>query len=272
MNYYELEDRGYVYIFHWFILMLGGLRHIDTTDTPIYISIPVLYTTPKYLQTLGHISTNYLKTQGYHLESLEIIQDQYKYIQPSEHETCIKKMEGELLLAADRVDNATYLFLRDLFLSRLPTPPFNDKRFIYITRKDSHIRNSINAGKATRQILNEEEILPGLRDLGFEIVQLEDSSFKEKVHLFQSAKLIVSPNSGGLTCSLFANKQTTIVEILPANGTQMDHYKNICNALNIPFQRFTDVTVVDGPPTVGNTGWNMIINREAFLQWIKTLT
>jgi Glycosyltransferase 61 len=270
MNYYEVEDRGYVYIFHWFILMLGGLRHIDTTDRPAYISIPVLHTTPTYLQRIGNTSVDYTKIHGYHLESLEIIKDIFQYIQPTSG-ICIQKMKGEPLLGSDRVEDGTYIFLRDLFLSRLPSPEFNKSRYIYITRKNSHIRNSAHNGKATRQILNEEEILPGLQALGFEILQFEDIPLKKKIEYFQTSKLIVSPNSGGLTCSLFADKRSTIVEILPADGTNMDHYKNICSVLNIPFQRFTDVTVVGGAPTVGNSGWNMIINKESFLQWIKSL-
>jgi hypothetical protein len=46
----------------------------------------------------------------------------------------------------------------------------------------------------------------------------------------------------------------------------MDHYKIICDALDIPFRRFSDVTVVNGPPTIGNTGWNMISNVDCFLK------
>jgi hypothetical protein len=88
------------------------------------------------------------------------------------------------------------------------------------------------------------------------------------VEYFQTSKLIVSTLSGGLTCSLFADKHSTIIEIHPANSVDLDHYKIICETLNIPFQRFSDVTVVDGPLGI-NTGWNMIINKESFFNYLR---
>jgi capsular polysaccharide biosynthesis protein len=126
--------------------------------------------------------------------------------------------------------------------------------------------NPGNGGRATRQILNEEDILPGLRALGFEILQFEDYTFQEKIAYFQKSKIIISSNGSALTFSLFANKAATIIEISPANTTQMDHYKIICDTLSIPFYRFSDVSVINGPPTVGNSGWNMNINADSFFK------
>ena len=269
MDYYELIDRFYPNIYHWLILMLGGLRHIDTTKGPVYISISSFLRKYPSWSSNGETTADYLQKQGYQLESLDIIKDTYTYIEPTSG-TCIKKLFGEPMLDSDRVHPDTHIFLRDLFLSRLPVEVFNEKKYIYITRKNAHIKNSACA-KPTRQILNEEDILPGLRALGFEILQFEDFSFKKKIEYFQTSSLIVSPKSAGLTCALFANKQSTIVEIRPDGGIGMDHYKHICEAVNIPFKRFTGVTVTDGPPSGGGQGWNMIINKDSFLQWITEL-
>jgi len=250
IEYYDIEDRGHQWMYHWLIYMIGGLRRLPG-DSVIHFTFPSL------------------KDQGYHGESLAVIEDKYKLIKAPVNGKYLGKHHGEPLLAADRVDEKTFPFLRDLFLSRLPSPVFNKTKYIYITRKNCHILNPGNGGKATRQILNEEEILPGLKELGFEILQFEDYSFKKKVEYFQTSKLIISPASGCLTYSLFADKRSTIVEILPANTTQMDHYKIICSVLNIPFQRFSDVTVVNGPALVGNTGWNMKINKDSFFSWLR---
>jgi len=249
-DYYEIEDRGYQWMYHWLIYMLGGLRRLPGEKV--------------------HFICPTFKDQGYHGESLAIIEDKYKMIKGPVNGKYLGKHHGEPLLAPDRVDKDTYLFLRDLFLSRVPAQVLNEKGYIYITRKNCDTLNPGNRGlKPTRQILNEEEIIPGLRALGFEILQFEDYSFKKKVEYFQTSKLIISPNSGGLTYSLFADKRSTIIEIQPANTHNMDHYKIICDTLNIPFQRFSDVTVVNGPAVVGNTGWNMIINADAFFTWLN---
>jgi hypothetical protein len=249
LDYYEIEDRGHQWMYHWLIYMIGGLRRLPGDK--------VHFICPTFID------------QGYHGESLAIIEDKYKMLKGPVNGKYLGKHHGEPLLAADRVHKDTYLFLRELFLSRLPSPVFNKSKYIYITRKNCHILNSGKRGIATRQILNEEDILPGLRSIGFEILQFEDYSFRKKVEYFQTSKLIISPNSGSLTYSLFADKSSTIIEIQPANTTQMDHYKIICNSLDIPYQRFSDVTVVNGPPTLGNTGWNMIINAETFFKWLR---
>lgn len=249
LEYFEIEDRGHQWMYHWLIYMIGGLRRLSGDK--------VYFTCPTFID------------QGYHGESLAVIEDKYTMIKGSVNGKYLGKHHGEPLLAADRVNEDTYHFLRALFLSRLPSPTFNKTQYIYITRKHCEILNPGNGGKATRQILNEEEIMPGLRALGFEILQFEHVSFKEKVKFFQTSSVIVSPGSGCLTYSLFADKRATIVEILPENTTQMDHYKHICHTLDIPFQRFSDVTIVNGPPTVGNTGWNMIINADAFFKWLR---
>lgn len=248
LDYYEIENRGAQWIYHWIIYMIGGFRRL-----------------PKK----ANIICPTLSDQGYHSQSLAIIEDTYKMLKNPTEGTRLGFHHGEPLMAADRVNDETYHFLRDLFLTRVPSQVFNETNKIYITRRRSEILNPGNQGKATRQILNEEEILPGLRSLGYEILQFEDYSFAEKIAYFQKSSVIISPNSGGLTFSLFANKTARIVEILPANTTQMDHYKIICEALAIPFRRFSDVSVVNGPAVVGNGGWNMRINSASFFKWLR---
>jgi hypothetical protein len=267
MEYYKLEDRGFYYIYHWFIYMLGGMRHIDISNGPVYIKIPAIETNHTHHTS---ITSEIIPVKFKYLhESLDIIKDMYKYTNTTTG-NCIKIMPGEEVLISETVDGKTYIFLRDLFLSRLPRPVFDEKRYIYITRKNSHILNPAHQSKATRQILNEDEFLPDLRAIGFLILQFEDYTVKEKIDIFQKSKLIISPNSGGLVFSLFANKDTKIVEITPANTIQLEQYKQICSILDISYQQFTDITVVDGPPKLGNTGWNIIVNKDAFLEFVRT--
>jgi len=228
--------------------MIGGLRRLP--GEIVYFTLPSL------------------KDQGYHGESLKLISDKYKLLINPTNSKCLGKFHGEPLIASDRVVSDTYHFVRDLFLSRLPKQIVNEKGFIYITRKNCEILNPGNQGRRTRQILNEEEFLPDLRRLGFEILQFEDYSFQKKIEYFQKSKVIVSPMSGGLTFSLFANTTAKIIEIMPANTTEMDHYKIICESLDISFKRFSDVSIVGGPATLGNMRWNMILNKDSFLKWL----
>ena len=56
----------------------------------------------------------------------------------------------------------------------------------------------------------------------------------------RDASLVVAPQSGGLTFTLFANKDADIVEIYPPNPHQYcDQYIDVCRALGIPLEDFT---------------------------------
>ena len=77
-----------------------------------------------------------------------------------------------------------------------------------------------------------------------------------------NASLVVAPQSGGLTFTLFANQNTDIVEIYPPNPHQYcDQYIDVCRALGIPFRRFVDVEKFDIYD-------NMIVNSTKLVQFI----
>ena len=84
----------------------------------------------------------------------------------------------------------------------------------------------------------------------------------EKIQIMNKASLVVAPQSGGLTFSLFANHNTDIVEIYPPNPHQYcDQYIDVCRALNIPFRRFTDVAKLDMYD-------NMVVDSRKLVEFI----
>jgi capsular polysaccharide biosynthesis protein len=257
---YIIDDRYNTFIFHWIIYMMGGFRHLkkDSEDKPIYFSFTLLYPD--------------LKFQPFFKESLELLKGDYEFIENPEQYNFknIIKSHGEPLLVPDKVNPETYSFLRNLFLSKINyTPPDELTEKYYITRKNSEIVSPGHHGNKVRQILNEDEIIPVLNELGFTIIHLEDYTFEEKIKLFQRAKIILSPNSGSLTFSLFANKKTKIIEILPEKIQWHDHYKNICNHLEIPYFRYTNIKTI-GEPALGKI-WNMNILKSSFEEYLKNI-
>jgi len=85
-----------------------------------------------------------------------------------------------------------------------------------------------------------------LEKQGFKAIHFEDYTVSEKVQIFNNAKRVIAPQSGGLVFSLFASPTTEIVEIYPPNPHQYcDQYIDICRVLGISFKRFTDVVKVD---------------------------
>lgn len=78
---------------------------------------------------------------------------------------------------------------------------------------------------------------------GFEYIQLEDYNFEQKIKLFMESEIILSSHSGALTFAMFCNINSKIIEILNKGtyGFINNHYKNICNILDINYFRYTNI-------------------------------
>lgn len=255
MKVYVLENRAYLYLFHWVVFMIAGLRHLPKNEdgSPIKIYLPMP------------------DAQSYHKESLEIIKDAYQMVTEKEIGfTTRQHHHGEPLLRNDFVDGEAYKFLRELYLSRLPVESFNPHRKVYISRSDSVASNSANMGKIVRQITNEMELREKLQKLGFEIIVLSELSFADKIKLFQSAGIILSPHGSALVFSIFANPQCKIVEILPDSVPNHDHYKLICQVFNHPYHRFSGVDIVGDHPSLCSQ-WNMHVSLPSITTFLQPL-
>jgi hypothetical protein len=93
--------------------------------------------------------------------------------------------------------------------SRIPTDAGVARR-IYISRADAHMR----------RVVNEDEILEGLRPFGFMQVRLATIGLLEQLRLIRGADVIVAPHGMGLTHIAFGEGTPTIIELHnPTIGT-----------------------------------------------------
>ena len=83
---------------------------------------------------------------------------------------------------------------------------------------------------SARVIANEEELLPGLLEMGFRICHLEKMPFEEQVRLFQNAEMVVGPHGAGFTNLIFSKPGTRVVEIL-AKGYERRCYWTLSSEL-----------------------------------------
>lgn len=120
----------------------------------------------------------------------------------------------------------------------------DNKKKIYISRKyNSNVNTHINISK--RHIVNEEELYETiLKPNGFQFICMEDLSILEQIKLFTNAKSILSPHGSALTYSLFANKNTQIIEVLPIIDGY-DYFSDICNTIGLPYIQYSNVKVLD---------------------------
>jgi len=230
---YRIEEGGRSFITHWFINMLAALKDVDLSE-----KIDICF------------ELNFTK-EPYQKESLDILSDVINVV-PNTSDSILlpcNKTINRRNGGGSHKDPRSYIFLRELFLSRIENN-FDTTGYekIYIRRNKSHLceGNVFENSIRRRQIVNEDEFVEKLKEQGIKSIYFEDYSVSEKIQIFNKASLVVSPQSGGLVFSLFANPKCKIVEILPPNPHQYcDQYLSICKALEIDYTRFSSVAKID---------------------------
>lgn len=100
----------------------------------------------------------------------------------------------------------------DFVQSFMPDKPKNNGRRIYISR----------SGARRRRILNEPEILPLLKQYGFETVRPGEMTVREQMETFASAAVVVAPHGAELTNITFCPKNVKLIELFSP------YYLNSC--------------------------------------------
>jgi capsular polysaccharide biosynthesis protein len=269
---FYLEGRGGMYLFHFFVYNLGGLYYILNKQYNVrgQENTSVLLENEKNIVDFPTNSVKFpIKIHmkdilQFQRETFEIIKDKFILIEDlSQIENYeIISIYGEPVIT-QICENPTiiYPFLRNLFLDYLHYTPIKNKR-IFITRKGSHIYNN---NTLKRFILNEYEIKEQLQKYNFEYIQLEEYTMPEKIKLFMESEVIVSSHSGSFTLSLFAHKETKIIEILN-NGTQgfsHNHYIDICSTLGLNYNRYSNISE--------DANGNFHLDFTAFEEYLKNI-
>lgn len=246
---YKIEDGGRVFIYHWFVYMVGALKNVDLSS-----KIDVCFDAQDYT--------------AYQKETFEILSDLINVVPYTENSTLIphnKPTDISNNSGRFHVDPTSYSFLRELFLSRVSGFDTTGYENIYICRSKAHLceGNAFNQNIKRRHILNECELVKSLENEGFKAIHFEDYTVSQKVQIFNNAKRVIAPQSGGLVFSLFASPTTEIIEIYPPNPHQYcDQYIDICRELGIPFKRFVDVVKSDRFD-------NMTVQPEKLINFIQ---
>jgi hypothetical protein len=179
-------------------------------------------------------------------EAFDMIKDKFQFIYslPPGNEYEIVSIYGEPCVTNTSSDNPTNVFpyLRNLFLSKI-TPQIHCKKRYFIGRKQSFINNMTALKTPARTIINEREFVKSLEKYNIECIYLEYYSFKEKIEIFNSAELIISPSSSALTCLLWCNTDVKVIEIINKGyhcGLGF-HFKLICDTLGLKYNRYSNI-------------------------------
>lgn len=248
---FYLEGRGEIWIYHFFVYMLGGLYYISNkqynvrgTNDSLLMDDKSKHVPEPTTEIKFPIKIHMKNILPYHREVFGIIKEKFELVEDlsiyEDYE--IVSIYGETLLKNPYCDHPLEIFefIRNLFLEKLHLIKIIPGKRVFITRKNS---DNYHGGILKRYILNESEVMANLKPYGFEYVQLENLSVFEKIKLFREAEVIISSHSGGLVFTMFCDKETKIIEILNngTNGFPHQHYINICQTLGIDYHRYSNI-------------------------------
>jgi hypothetical protein len=248
---FHIENRGHCWIFHWFIYMLSGFRHINRgtalrgpdgsgcyeRNTEMYDASQVSLPYFVWMPTVSSLLT-------FQAETFDIIGDAFVCIQTPEinNNDIIINNYGERILydqGSEHPSDEAYSYLRKLFFDRLPrvkSSSHSEKKYFIKRGRAPSLPG--NNGLARRTIINEQEVADSLEKEGFKAIFLEDYSLKEKIEIFREAGVIVSPNTGGLVFTLFSNENQKILEMnVDAPHQPFEQYRNICRFNGVHYHK-----------------------------------
>lgn len=273
---FHIENRGAIFIYHWFIYMISGLRHIQNggingvggsgkleQNKELYdgnLKKPYnLYFSlnPSYKDDIFMLD--------FQKETFDLLKSEFKIVDNINSEDIIINNYGEPIIdnGLYHISGEGYDYIKCIF--KIPKSEDESKynKKYYLCRSKSHLLrgNEFFNNVKKRQIINENELCETLKSFGVEVVFLEDLNVEEKIKLFRNSETIISPNSGGLLFSIFSEK-TNIVELNVNNPTQISNqYLSICNHFNLPYFKYITNKI--------DSDDNMEINISDFIEFLK---
>jgi hypothetical protein len=197
--------------YHVFFFMLGKFYTVDNNvDTIIYY----------YPKSTSHIVEEAMRLLPKRFERRTEKEEGYEYV----HIPSLRYREDSI------DDTIVYSYIRNLFKDVYINTKQEPGKYIYISRSNC----------SNRKLLNEDEIIPMLKDLGFSVYYLEGMTFIDSIRLFKSAEFVIGVHGAGLAWSVFCDPKTLVLEIYK-DKTKKNHYYHLCKELDLEFWRFKDV-------------------------------
>lgn len=144
--------------------------------------------------------------------------------------------------------------MRERVLAALPDRPDGPRR-LYLSRRK----------RAWRLLLNEDDLIARMAQLGFTVVYLEDMSFAEQVAAFRHAECVVAPASSAVNNLVFAPPGVKTI-LIQGPGYNSDTMIGPFMALG-----YDNWTVLVGEPAARTPGWqdNTRIDPERVIHCVR---
>jgi len=251
---YQIPDCSNFEFYHWFYYALATLNEIKDISGAVFFTVP-------------------MQNLEFQLSSLNLLEHTFKCVNDlndlPNKDTIVYKKLNNITVDHNNIPEQTeiYSFLRRNLLDK---NTFIDikylSRLIYISREKTITK--------VRHILNESIIIPLLKEIGFEIIYLEDYPLNEKIKIFMEARVLISFTGGALSLGVFLNKDAHVIQVVNDTVFQWGMaFFPIFKELDLAVTRYTNFTAVDSdmkPTTSRCENANIILdNINDFMECVK---
>jgi capsular polysaccharide biosynthesis protein len=144
-------------------------------------------------------------------------------------------------------------------------PPTNvaavDGHMIYISRNESSMR----------RVLNEDELLPGIRDLGFKILNPSTMPLSAQIDAFRNARTVLAPHGAGLTNIVFCRPGATLIEIFPEGGVHGSAFLRIASQLDFNYFFVVGQKIENSKSLKNPNNADIVLDKADFLRFVRTV-
>ena len=139
------------------------------------------------------------------------------------------------------------------------TPDAGSSGLLYVSRNEARMR----------RLLNEEAILPTLRDLGFEIIRPGEMPLATQVEKFRNARVVLAPHGAGLTNILFCRPGTTLIEIFPRGGVHGSMFMRIASQRDFDYYFAVGESVATPASETNPNNADIVLDAERFVSFVR---
>ena len=152
------------------------------------------------------------------------------------------------------------------FLDLLLPAPVRQQRdrsgeLLFVTRNESSMR----------RILNEDELLPDLKDMGFRIISPATLSLSEQIDAFRNARIVLSAHGAQLTNIIFCRPKATLIEIFPEGGVHGSAFLRIASQLGFNYYYVVGEKVENKQSRKNANNADLILDKANFLRFVREI-
>lgn len=242
----ELGNAGDANPYHFFFYMLSRFYYFDNGSDDIifyYTEGNNNYLAESALALLpSHFKRETKKTEG------------FEYIE----------MPGCAWFADSLQEEWMCAYVRDLFRSIWESTPQEKGKYTYISRNKNQIQG--------RRVLNEDELILPLKEIGFSTYVMECLTFEQQIKLFRSSEVITGLHGAGFAWLIFCFPGTVFLEIQnPFFQVPKGHYEDISRQCKLQYIKFQDIEKPNENEYSNIHVDDCIVKKDAYISTLKTI-